>query len=370
MILMAKPAKRTLIATVEATPNIALVKYWGKRNEERILPMEGSISVTMDEQLKTRTTVMFSEKFKEDEAWLDNKKLEGKELGEITKQLDVLRKRAGVGLKARFVSINGFPTAAGLASSASGLAALACAGAKALGLELSEHELSVLARMGSGSACRSVLGGFVEWKRGEREDGSDSHAVQIAPVEHWPEIRNVIALVGEGRKKVSSRAGMRQTVATSPLYRERIRTLPGTIKTVREAILKRDLPTLLEATMRESNNMHAVMLDTWPPITYLNDVSKEIIHATHALNESEGKTIAGYTFDAGPHANIYTTQEHVPKVRKMLEGIPGVAKVIVCGPGSGPKYLAGKQEHLIDPVTAEVRRHHYDAKSNKIVVEA
>ncbi len=355
------------ISTVEATANIALVKYWGKRDEKLILPQEGSISVTMDETLKTRTTVMFSEKFAEDEVWLNSKKLDlsDKDTAERMQQLNVIREKAGINTKARVVSLNCFPTAAGFASSAAGMAALACAASKAAGLSLASNELSILSRLGSGSACRSVLGGFVEWKRGVKSDGTDSFAVQIAPHMHWPEIRNVIAVVDQGKKKISSRAGMKQTVATSGLYAKRLQDLPKTLDTVRNAILRKDLPALLEATMRESSNMHAVMLDTWPPIMYLNDISKQVMASIIDFNNAAGEIKAGYTFDAGPNAHVYTVEKHVDEVKKLLTEIEGVQKILVCKAGPGPKYI---NEHLLDS-GGNIREHHYDEASGKIIVK-
>jgi len=333
-----------MISTCEATANIAVVKYWGKRDEKLILPTNSSLSFTMDDSLKTRTTVMFSDKFKADEFWLNGQKMDlaDKDTAERVVQLDLVRKKAGIKEKAKIASINCFPTAAGMASSAAGLAALACAASKAAGLELDGRELSILARRGSGSACRSVLGGFVEWQRGEKADGRDSYAVQHANERHWPELRNVIAVVDAKKKKVSSRAGMKQTVANSPLYTARLDYLPKLIEGMKKAVLGKDFPAFAELTMRESNNMHAVMLDTWPPITYLNDWSKEIMHGVIELN---GETpIAGYTFDAGPNAHVYTTAKNVGKVKEMLSRIEGVNKIIECTVGAGPRYVDG---HLI-----------------------
>ena len=357
------------IATCEATPNIAMIKYWGKRDEKLLLPQEGSISATMDEQLKTRTTVMFSEDFTEDEIILNNKKLEGKDLEETLKQINVIRNKADKkNLKVKIVSINCFPTAAGFASSASGFAALAVAAANALGMNSDSKELSILSRLGSGSACRSVLGGFVEWKKGEKADGSDSYAVQIAPASHWQEMRNVIAITAPEKKKVSSRSGMKQTIETSTLYPARLEYLPGIIEKTRSAILKKDLPSLLEIIMRESSNMHATMLDTWPPIMYLNDISKQIIYAIINYNDSVGEIRAGYTFDAGPNAHIYTLEKYVPEVKKALENVEGIQRVMVCKIGNGPKILTNEKDHLIDE-KGNTRKHHFDENQQKIIVE-
>jgi len=329
-------------ATAIATPNIALVKYWGKRDEKLILPVEGSIAVTMDEQLATKTTVMFSEDLKEDEIWINNRKMtKPDELEKPIPQLDLVREMARMSLRAKVVSSCIVPFAAGLAGSSAGLCALALAATAALGLKLDKKELSIVCRRGSGSACRSVYGGFVEWRKGKKPDGSDSYAVQIADENHWPELRNVIVMIETKEKKVKSRAGMKQTVATSNLYKKRVQDLPKTLDTVRNAILKKDLPTLLEAIMRESNNMHATMLDTWPPILYLNDTSKEIIYAIHEFNEDGIK--AGYTFDAGPNPNIFTVEKHVNEIKKILQEIEDVKEIFVCKPGGEPRIV---KEHL------------------------
>src|SRR3989338_3259985 len=197
--------------TCLATPNIAVIKYWGKRDNALNLPMNGSFSVTMDESLRTVTTVAFDASLAKDMLTLNGKMAMEGEVARASKVLDAIRKEAGMKAKARVSSTNNFPTAAGIASSASGFAALACAGADAAGLDATSRELSIFARLGSGSACRSVLGGFVEWKMGGKKDGSDSYAVQVAPAPHWPELRNVIAIVDAGRKKVGSAHGMEIT---------------------------------------------------------------------------------------------------------------------------------------------------------------
>lgn len=363
--------KKVKIATVEATANIALVKYWGKRDEKLILPHQGSIGVTMDETLKTRTTVLFSEKLKKDEVWLNGKKLDltKSEIKERLKQLELIRKIGKTKERALIVSLNCFPTGAGFASSAAGLAALALAASRALDLKLGLKELSVLARMGSGSACRSILGGFVEWKKGERKDGSDSFVQQIKPAEHWPELRNVIAIVSQKEKKISSRTGMRETVKTSVLYRGRLKYLPSLLKKMKKVIIEKNFEQLAFLTMRESNNLHAVMLDTWPPIFYLNDVSKEIIEAVLTLNKKEGRIIAAYTFDAGPNAHILTTAENIKKVKNVLSQIKRIKKILICKVGSGPKYINDEKEFLIDPQTMKIRKHFYNEKENKIIIK-
>lgn len=327
----------------QATPNIAVVKYWGKRDNVLNIPNNGSISVTMDNSLRTITTVEFDPSLSRDALSLNGKPAQPKELARASKVLDAIRAAAKIKTRARIASNNNFPTAAGIASSASGFAALALAGADAASLKCTGRELSIFARLGSGSACRSVLGGFVEWRPGSKKDGSDSYAVQIAPASHWPELRNVIAITNPERKKIGSAEGMEITTRTSELYAERVRTRPKIIALMRKAILQRDLPSFLELTMRESSHMHAVMLDSFPPIMYLNDISREIIYAVHDFNAAHGKICAGYTFDAGPNAHVYTDETHAAEVEKMLRKIPGVQKTIVCRAGDGPKRLDEKE---------------------------
>ncbi len=330
-------------STFEATPNIAVVKYWGKRDNFLNIPQNGSISVTMDNSLLTVTTVKFDSGMKKDRLVLNGREAGGGEVARASRVLDAIRKKAGIRTRALVVSKNNFPTGAGIASSASGFAALACAGADAAGLKSSGKELSIFARMGSGSACRSVFGGFVEWRMGSKKDGSDSYAVQIAPASHWPALRNVIAITDPEKKKVGSADGMEITTKTSTLYPERVKSRPKILSLMRRAILKRDLPSFLELTMRESSHMHAVMLDSFPPIIYLNDISREIMAEVHEFNRKKGKICAGYTFDAGPNAHVYTEEKYAAEVERMLRAIPGVQKTMVCRAGDGPRKLPEKE---------------------------
>ncbi len=350
-------------ATAEATPNIAIIKYWGKRDEKLILPQESSISVTLN-QLKTRTTAAFSEKFKEDEIWINNKKLTTPdELEKALPQLNVIREIAKIDMKAKIISYSIAPVAGGLAGSAAGLCALAAAATKALNMKIDSRQLSILCRRGSGSACRSVYGGFVEWLKGERQDGSDSYAVQIADENYWPEFRIVIGIAQSKEKKVKSRAGMKQTVATSILYPSRLNYLPKILEETKKAILGKNLENLCEIAMHESNNMHSVMLDTWPPIMYLNDVSKEVIYAIHEFNQNGIK--AGYSFDAGPNPTIFTTEKYEKQIEKILKDC-GIENTLISYVGSGPKIIEHEKEQLIDE-NGEIKKHYL--KNDKIIVE-
>lgn len=346
---------KLLRATAEASPNIAIIKYWGKRDEKLILPMNESISVTLDEQLKTKSTVMFSEKFKEDEVYLgygikrlkhneEIKRLKTREdLEKIIPQLEVIRELAKTDLKAKVVSISFAPVAGGLAGSAAGLCATALAATHALGLKLSKRELSIICRRGSGSACRSVYGGFVEWQKGAKKDGSDSFAVQLKDEKFWPEFRIVIGIIEEKEKKIKSRAGMKQTVLTSSLYKKRLKDLPRLIEETKRAIFKKDHQKLFEIAMRESDSLHSVMLDTWPPIIYLNDTSKKVIDSILDYNKISIK--AGYTFDAGSNPIVFTLKRYENDIEKILRQC-GIKKIIVSKVGLGPK--VSKTGHLID----------------------
>jgi diphosphomevalonate decarboxylase len=332
-------------ATWETSPNNALIKYWGKRDEMLFLPTNGSVSVCMDDSLTTRTTVVFSDDFTTDELWLDGTKVGEKEAAELSRVLDLLRAKAKTRTRAKVASENNFPTAAGFASSASGLAALTLASADALGLKLKTRELSIIARQGSGSASRSVFGGFVEWKRGVQKSGIDSFAMQVAPPEHWPQFKCVIAIVEREKKAVSSRAGMRQTLQTSSLFQERLRGMEAKIEECKRFILERNAPALFELVMRDAMSMHACMMDTYPPIIYLNDASRRVIAAVHKHNEAAGAIECGYTFDAGPNAHVYCLEKNVASVRKMLESVQGVQETMVSSVGSGPRKSAA---HLLD----------------------
>lgn len=337
------------VVTAIGTANIAFIKYWGKRDDALILPTNSSVSMTLDEQLNTKTSVLFTKKLKEDKVYINGElqDIKGTEVGERLVCLDLLRERANDKRRALVVSWNSFPTASGLASSASGLATLAFTTAKALDLDISMEEISAVARRGSGSACRSLFGGVVKWNRGFKDDGSDSYAEQVVKAEYWPEFTDVIAILSESKKKISSRAGMKQTVKTSILYKSRMDYVEGAVAKLINAVRKKDFEAMGEIIMQDAMDMHATMLDTRPPIIYLNDNSKEIIQRVHELNESEGKVIAAYTFDAGPNPQIFTLTNNVSKVQKMLEELDYVKKVLKVKMGNGPRLLP-EGESLID----------------------
>ncbi|EMS47869.1 Diphosphomevalonate decarboxylase [Triticum urartu] len=206
-------------------------------------------------------------------------------------------------LHVHIASYNNFPTAAGLASSAAGLACLVFTLGKLMNVNEDYGELSSIARQGSGSACRSIYGGFVKWCMGKNDDGSDSMAVQLVNESHWDDLVIIIAVVSSKQKETSSTSGMRDTVETSPLLQYRAQTVvPSRILKMEDAIKNRDFESFARLTCADSNQFHAVCLDTSPPIFYMNDTSHRIISLVEKWNHSEGTPQVAYTFDAGPNA--------------------------------------------------------------------
>ena len=300
-------------ATAIANANIALVKYWGKRDKKLMLPQNGSISMTCD-GLATTTTVEFGD-YNEDIIIINDEELQ-KEKEDIIKHLDLIREMAGIQQKAKIVSESNFPIAAGLASSASGFAALSLAASKAAGLALNERELSILARRGSGSASRSISSGFVEWHRGEKSDGIDCFAESIVAKDHWPEFRMVTTIVTEAKKKVSSRAGMAQTVETCPYYEGWLKTVNQDLETVREGIKKKDFTIVGSTAEANCLKMHATMMTTKPSIIYWFAPTMEIIQNVQVWRE-EGLECY-FTIDAGPNVKVICLEKDVEEVNKRL----------------------------------------------------
>ncbi|GFZ30751.1 diphosphomevalonate decarboxylase [Clostridium zeae] len=322
-------------ATAIANTNIALIKYWGKRDETLFLPMNSSLSITLD-SFFTVTTVEFCKNFDKDVFFLNELQATDKESNKVFIFLNKVRDLAGTNLHARICSENRVPTAAGFASSASGFAALAAAATRALELQLSEKELSMLARQGSGSACRSVYGGFVEWQKGIQIDGKDSFAKQILSEKSWDISILSVLLVAEP-KKVSSTEGMKRTVKTSPFYSGWLSTVEKDLEEAKEAISSRDFEKLGIIVEANAMKMHATMLGANPPILYWQKGSIDVIHHIHKLR-SEG-IYAYFTIDAGPNVKVLCLPKDEKIVYESLLSLTDVQEVIICHPGSGIKYL-------------------------------
>jgi len=329
------PRGEPLAATYEAPPNIALVKYWGVRDREHQVPYNSSISVTLD-RLRSRTTVRFDPGLGDDDVTLNGEPATGGPRDAVVRFLDRVRTLAGVPHAAHVTSDNNFPTASGLASSASGFAALAGASTAALGLRLTDRQLSQLARFGSGSASRSVFGGFVEWRAGTRSDGSDCYARPLYGPDHWPSLVDVVLIVkGAPTKVVRSEEAMQATVATSPTFSRRLAELPVRSRKIRAAIGARDARRLFPLIMEECDSFREACETTRPSLDYLTTTSRAILGEVRALNRETGHPVAGYTHDAGAHMHVFTLVRDAPKVRRRLARLPGVERTAVLHPGPG-----------------------------------
>lgn len=324
-------------ATAQACANIALVKYWGKRDRALNLPAQGSLSLTLD-ALRTTTTVRFDESINADSFTLDGEEASTSRLGPW---LDIVRERAGISQFAQVESRNDFPTSSGLASSASAYAALAVAATEAAGLSLNRSELSELARRGSGSAARSLFAGFAIWHRGEREDGKDSIAEELVAGTDWP-LRMVIAIVGGGKKKsISSRDAMGHCAATSPLYAAWLASVPPDLQAAQEAIANRDLAALGAVTQGSAMAMHAAALASRPPVRYWQPATLRCLDIVEAL---QAAGISAYpTMDAGPHVKVLTSAEDSEAVAAALTELDEVDQVIVSKAGPGARRMPDAQ---------------------------
>lgn len=309
--------------TFSAPSNIAVVKYWGKRDASRLnLPLNSSLSVTMDQaELRAVTTIAAlarGDGRENDRLWLNGKELSIEDNARVKTVLKEMRSRAKRYGDAviHIVSANSFPTAAGLASSAAGYAALTIALSDVFMVPL-DADLTTVARMGSGSACRSLYGGLVAWNCGVKDDGSDSVAVQMAQKSSWLDI--TILVLNAEKKHTSSTEGMVRSVKTSDLLAHRAKHIVAPrMKAMYEAYEKRDFETFGTLMMRDSNQFHATCLDTYPPVFYLTDDSRRVIQFVHKLNDAAGRLCAAYTFDAGPNAVIFTQQKDTEDVVRAL----------------------------------------------------
>lgn len=322
-------------ATARAHTNIALIKYWGKRDEQLFLPMNNSISITLD-QFYTTTSVTFQEDLASDVFVLDGVELGGAERDKITTFLDLVRKTTKHHGYAIVESTNNVPTAAGFASSASGFAALAAASTKALGFNTSETGLSILARQGSGSACRSIYGGFVEWHMGEKNDGTDSFATQLLPEDNW-HLSILSVMVEAKQKKVLSREGMRRTVETSPFYAGWLSSLEEDLLATRAAISIRSFEQLGTVLERNALKMHATTLGANPPFMYWMSSTIEVMQVVQELREDGIQ--AYFTIDAGPNVKVICQPTDETAVMERLQQLSCVKDVFLCHPGPGIHYL-------------------------------
>lgn len=325
-------------ATAVAPANIAFVKYWGVLDAAQTLPYNESISMNLDRCLTT-TTVEFDPQLTADEVVLtlhgqSEQAAQGRAYERVVAQLDRVRVRADVTSRARVRSTNNFPSDAGIASSAAAFAALTLAAVAALGLELSEQELSVLTRRsGSGSACRSIPTGFVHW----RNDGTDagSYAVSVAPPDAWA-LADIVAVVDPGVKSVTS-ADNHRLVATSPYFAVRLQEVPTRVQQTLAAIRDHDLGQLGTICEADAVSMHAVAMTAQPPTFYWNAGTMAVIHALHRWRKDG---LFGYfTIDAGPNVHVICAQQDAAEIERRLQALPEVQFTIANGPGAGARLI-------------------------------
>ena len=324
-----------------AHSNIALVKYWGKRDgatPDLNLPAVGSLSMTLD-TLRTETTVRAGGD--RDTFVLDQEAIEDTAAHKVFDHLDrvwaQLRPEAGPRPRAEVVSVNHLPTAAGLASSASGFAALTlaaagafCGDAERWRTEPGRAELSALARRGSGSAARSLWGGFVRLDAGVRDDGQDCLARPVAPAGHW-DVRLLVVHTARGAKPVGSTGGMQRCRETSPYYPAWVESSAADLEGATGHLRARELEGLGEIMEHSCFKMHAAMWATRPPLIYWNAGT---MAALHAVADARADGLTGYaTSDAGPHVKVLTTGTHADALADRLRAVDGVLDVQVLGVG-------------------------------------
>lgn len=327
------------ISTFRVGSNIAFIKYWGVADASLNIPLNNSISMTLADAHTTTTVAWDVDKELEtDQFTIDGKPFNGDGARRLVRHLDRIRSFAGVDYRAQVISQNNFPMASGIASSASGFAALTVAACNALGLDLDATRLSAIARRGSGSASRSLFGGFVEWERGEDDLSSVAH--QLFPAEHW-QLYDVVAVVSGVAKSVSSEAG-HSLAATSPLNRGRVDGLNVALEEVRIAIQSRDIQRLGPVIEQDALAMHSVMMTGRPSLLYWQPGTLEILHAVRRWHEQENISVY-FTIDARPNVHLICEKESLEVVQSRLGHLTLVKQIITSAPGSAPQQLS---EHL------------------------
>lgn len=324
-------------ATAEAGANIAFTKYWGNVDTRLRIPANDSISMTLD-AARTLTTVSFRPDLEEDYVVVDGCAASGSVRQRVVGHLDLFRQLADTGWRAKVVSGNNFPTASGIASSASAFAALTVACAEALELDLTRRDLSRLARRGSGSAARSMFGGFAILYSGASDEGAFAEPLHDPD---WWEICDLVAVVSRSGKDVSSTGGHR-LAQTSPLHRARLAQVPALNKRLREALAERDFDALGRVAEQDALLMHAVMLTSCPALLYW---LPETVTVMRRVRRWRAEGIPAYfTIDAGPNVHILTPPEHVNQLLKDLQANPAVQEVLVCQPGPGAQRVKGETD--------------------------
>lgn len=318
-------------ACAAAHPNIAFIKYWGNRDSLLRLPANGSISMNLD-GLVSETSVTFSPDLAADALTINNQPASHAALERASRFLDSIRHMTGTSMHAEVWSCNNFPTGAGIASSASAFAALALAASQALKLDLDLAQLSRLARVGSGSACRSIPGGFVEWIMGTGD--TDSYAYSLASADYW-DLVDLVIVVERGHKSIGSSMG-HNLAPTSPLNAARLADAPRRLDICRQAILSRDFDALATVTELDCIYMHAVMMTSSPALFYWQPATLRVMKSISAWRQA-GLPVC-YTVDAGPNVHAICLQSAVPQIKERLQEFSCVKQVHACSAG-GPAWV-------------------------------
>lgn len=315
-------------AAAVAHPNIAFIKYWGNRDDEIRLPQNGSISMNLGD-LTTRTMVTFDSSLPRDTFDLNGIRQSGAALQRVSQHLNLIRGIRGFSAPAHIFSESNFPTGAGLASSAAAFAALTVAAVRAAGIEMTEKDLSRLARRGSGSAARSIPAGFVEWFRGDTD--TDSYAISIAPADHW-DLVDCIVILDSNHKATGSTEGHR-LAQTSPLQQARVKDCDHRLENCRDAIMHKDFDALARVIEIDSNLLHAVAMTSNPPVFYWLPSTIEVMQAVVDWRLA-GLPVA-YTIDAGPNVHVICESGSISRLQEKLAALPGVQSLLSSKVGNG-----------------------------------
>lgn len=318
--------------TAVSPANIAFIKYWGKRDSKLNIPYNDSISMNLDSCF-TKTTTEFDSKLNEDKVFIGGEKVVGEKKDRVVKILNLIRKMAGIKTFASVESENNFPTGAGIASSASGFSALALSASKAAGLNLSQKDLSRLARMGSGSACRSIPAGFSYWKKGTND--KTSYAFQIAPPDFW-DLRDIIAVTSSSSKKTSSTEG-HELATTSPYFEKRIQRIGKRTFRLKNALLNKDFVKFGELLEEEAIDLHTMAMTSHPPVFYWNSGTLGVMQKVFELREKG--TACYFTMDAGPNVHVICQGKDEHAICSAIKKLPLVQKIITNKVGKGARII-------------------------------
>ncbi len=321
-------------ATARAHSNIAFIKYWGNRDDDLRLPINPSISMNLAD-LYTDTTVTWDDATDDDILYINGEQQTGQTRERVVAHLDQIRQRYQINANASVYSHNNFPMGAGIASSASAFAALTLAAVRAADLDLSERELSTIARLGSGSASRSIPAGFVVWHAGDTHESA--YAESVAASDHW-DLVDVIAVVSDQHKRTTSQAG-HPTAQTSDLQDARVAGAVNRLEQCQQAIQSRDFARLADVVEHDSNLMHAVMMTSRPPLFYWQPTTLTVMELVRQWRDIDGLQVC-YTLDAGPNVHCICVRDAAETVRERLTALSSIIDVLVSPVGSSARIIS------------------------------